>query len=231
MKNDKALQREVHRIFADSYREASTAATPLPDNGLLSRIRAMPARFFKGVINESPAELALRTALQQTIAAWLSSHESILQRRWGERFTAATHDKIMMLLKQELDLKGLVEVAVDACSATGPMTFQRALENLGGQVNIGSVIITRLHRELSKLWRQMISANNSPEITPERIDEQAKAATEQFFENMPEDIRGAILQVQSAYQWAYGLVDDLIGTLKTVAEFARADSAERISEA
>ncbi len=231
MRNDKTLQQEVRRIFAVSYRDALTAARPVHDGGRLGQMTGLVKVFVRSVISETPAELALRNELQQTIAAWLSSHEPILRRRWGEKFADTAHDKIMTLLKKHLDLKGLVEVAVSACGATGPMTFQGALQKLGSQVNIGSAIVMRLHRELSKLWRQLINADNSTDITATRIEEQSKASAEHFFDHMPADIRRTIATVQPAKQWAHGLVDDLIGTLKTVAEFARADAAERISQA
>jgi hypothetical protein len=227
MRADAALQDDVRRMYADYYRDFLTDAGTQKRGDIFQALLNWLEGLFKRVTVEDQKDLALRLKLERRIGDWLTANEPRLQRRWGEQFAHAAQRGIMDLLRKELNLEGLVEVAVEACGAIGPTSFDVALQKLGADPKFG---ISKISSEVARLKLIM-----DPKITPEavaaEVQNKAAALTQAFFETMPDAISRSIARLQSPTQWANYVVDDLIRTLQTIADFANASEAARLDQA
>ncbi len=228
MRADSALQGDVRRMYEECYRDVLADASSLKHRDIFEALLSWLKGLFKRVTTEDPKELKLRAQLQQRIGDWLTANEPRLQRRWGEQFAYAAHRRIMELLRQQVSLEGMVEVAVEACGATGPASFDTALKRLGGDPKFG---ISKISSEMARLKLIAMGPKITPEAVSSEVQNQATASTQAFFQGMPNAICRSITQLQSPEQWANYVVDDLIGTLQTIADFANASEAARIDQA
>jgi hypothetical protein len=230
MRQDEKLQNSVQQIFAESFRAGLTNPKPVRKaRGFWEMLLAFFRGSYERVIKEDPNEQVLRPKLERLIGDWILANEATLQRRWGEKFAATAHRSIMDLLRKDLDLEGLVEVAVEACRALGPMSFDQALKTVGGNVRFRPDMVSRIYSELFRLITIVSSRSSAVSQTTEKeVQKEAHDATHRFFQDMPEAISRNIRQVQSDEQWARYVIDDLIGTLQTLAEFANAEAASQL---
>jgi hypothetical protein len=139
----------------------------------------------------------------------------------------------MDLMRQHIkaEIGGLVEVAIEACGATGQTPFEEALRALGGKVRFEPGMLARLFSEVTRVMRyaygEYILQNGAPDAE-EMLEERATALTARFFDAMPIAIRWNILNVQSPDQWSLQVIDHLGETLATLVRVARVDEAERV---
>ena len=225
MLDDANLQQAVRQIFVDYYRDALA-------------------------VGEAPNRPRLGEELERRLGAWLTDNGEKLQRRWGDQFAYGAYQRVMRLLQQRLHLEGPVEVAITSCGAIGPNRLDEALQNLGGNVKFYD-LTSRIQLEILQLMQQWLKpgavpAGNgaiakiivkfleflrtlfAPRLTPGAMEAEAQkhaaASTERFFKAMPNAIRQSIQQRKSPEDWAGQVIDNLIATLMTLADFARGDA-------
>lgn len=179
-----------------------------------------------------PATEAIRPELEKRIERWLAEHRQRVDR-WAERFSIEAHHRVMDLLRQHInaEIGGLVEVAIEACGATGQTPFDQALRALGGKVRFEPGMIARIFAEVGRAVRQVYDryiVKDQQTGAAHLLDERAAALTVRFFEAMPDAIRWNILGVQSPDQWALRVIDHLSATLATLVRVARVEEAERL---
>jgi hypothetical protein len=181
---------------------------------------------------EDPAVAAIRPELEKRIERWLADNRRQVER-WAERFSIEANQRVMDLLRLNVnaEISGLVEVAIEACGATGQTPFNEALSALGGKVRFEPNMLMRIYAEVGRAVRQaydQLIAKNRQASSSKPVDERPAALTRRFFEAMPDAIRWNILSVQSPDQWAARVIDHLIETLETLVRIARVDEAERL---
>jgi nucleoid-associated protein YgaU len=126
----------------------------------------------------------------------------------------------MDLLKRRLNIHGLVEVAIEACGATGGTTFELVLRELGNKVDFGPGVIERISDWVEMIVRATRDRKVTAAAKPD-LDQQANASTARFFAALPAAIRKNIELVQSAESWTQTVLGDLQNTLETLARVAR----------
>ena len=174
MRANLALQGDVRRMYEECYRDVLADASSLKHRDIFEALLSWLKGLFKRVTTEDPKELKLRAQLQQRIGDWLTANEPRLQRRWGEQFAHAAHRRIMELLRQQVSLEGMVEVAVEACGATGPASFDTALKRLGGDPKFG---ISKISSEMARLKLIAMGPKITPEAVSSEVQNQATAST------------------------------------------------------
>lgn len=202
---------KVRQLFAEIARAFSRgSATSLKDRQ--ERI--------KGVIQEmlkDPQAEAVRPALETRVREWIAANRDELTAL-DRQISAEAHHEVMELLKQYLEVHGLVEVAIDACGATGATTFDVVLKELGNKVDFGPGVIERFSD-----WVEMFvrATRDGKTAAKPDLDQQTNASTARFFAALPAAIRKNIGLVQSAESWKEGVLADLKRTLETLARVAR----------
>jgi molecular chaperone DnaK (HSP70) len=245
MSADPNLARDIRNKFAESL--ARAAAKPIPRTfevrlrDFFEQLKQLLQGLFHIFSGGTPSEVqqaqvqnvfwqmfkdpeveAVRPALEQCVKEWLAANRSRLATL-DKQISASAHRQIMVLLKQYLDIGGLVEVAIEACGATGETTFDVAFKELGNKVDFGPGMINRIFD-----WLEMIvrTATSDPKATSRpNLDEQSKELTNRFLLALPAAIRENITQIQTADAWAQRILDDLTNTLETLARVARIDYA------
>ena len=231
MRHDAALQDRVRSIFTETYRDALSRPRPEKTQTVWQALLDWLKGLFGRVTEQDPNEQALRPQLERSVGEWLANNETKLQRRWVDQFAMAAHRRVMdLLMKENLYLEGLVEVAVEACGATGRTGLNDALNQLGSKVDFGPALISKMYREITTLVTIVLGNGAPVQTTEAAINQQAEEATRRFFDAMPDAIAKNIARVQSPEIWAQRVIDDLIRTLETLATFAQADAAARISQ-
>ena len=231
MRHDAALQDKVRNIFTETYRDALSRPRPQKTQTVWQALLDWLQGLFGRVTEQDPNEQALRPRLERSIGEWLAANENRLQRRWGDQFATATHRRVMdLLVKENLYLEGLVEVAVEACGATGRTGFNDALNQLGSNVDFGPALVSKIYREITALVAIVLGKGAPAQTTEAEMHRQAEEATRRFFDAMPDAIARNVVRVQSPTVWAQRVVDDLIRTLETLATFAQADAAARVGQ-
>jgi hypothetical protein len=242
MSADLAFTQDVRRIFAESLERAAMSRPVNPTAGgwfaefweKVRRLFAEIARAFsrgstvslkdhqeriKGVIQDmlkDPHVEAVRPALEARVREWITAHGEELTAL-DRQISAAAHRDVMSLLKRQLDIHGLVEVAIEACGATGATTFEVVLKELGNKVDFGPGMIERVSEWVEMLVR---ATRDGKMAAKPDLDQQAIASTARFFSALPAAIRKNIGLVQSAQSWKESVLGDLERTLETLARVA-----------
>jgi hypothetical protein len=204
------LWEKVRRLFAEIARGFSRGST--------ASIKDHQERI-KGVIQEmlkDPQAEAVRPALEMRVREWMAANREELTAL-DRQISGEAHREIMEVLKQHLEIQGLVEVAIEACGATGATTFDVVLKELGNKVDFGPGMIERFSD-----WMEMIvrATRDGKMAAKPDLDQQANASTARFFAALPAAIRKNTELVQSAEGWKDGVLDDLARTLGTLARVA-----------
>src|SRR5262245_49891408 len=223
IKDDDALKDDLTTIFKDGLRrsEAERAAG----------VGAWFLRLFNLALSDPAAE-AIRPDLERRLERWLADDRPRVER-WAERFSLEANHRVMELMRQHInaEIGGLVEVAIEACGATGQTPFEEALRALGGKVRFEPGMLARLFSEVTRVMRyaydEYIIQSGAPDAE-KMLEERAVALTARFFDAMPIAIRWNILNVQSPDQWSLRVIDHLGETLATLVRVARVDEAERV---
>jgi hypothetical protein len=220
---DEALGSDLRDIFKRGLLRIEASA----GGGFMDWLR----RLFNLTLQDPAAEVT-RPELEMLIERWLVGNRQKVER-WEERFSLEANVRIMELLRQHIntEISGLVEVAIEACGATGQTPFEEALRALGGKVRFEPNVMARVYAELGRAMRQAYDQYMGKDgnlSLPNSVDARAAALTNRFFEAMPDAIRWNILAVQSPGQWSERVIDHLIETLETLVRIARVDQAERL---
>ncbi|HLH92709.1 MAG TPA: Hsp70 family protein [Xanthobacteraceae bacterium] len=242
MSTDLRLRADIRRIFAQSL-ERAAMSPPAPPSAVgwfaalwekVRRLFAEIARGFsrgstaslkdhqeriKGAIQEmlkDPQAEAVRPALEARVREWIAANRDELVAL-DRQISADAHQEVMALVKQYLEIHGLVEVAIEACGATGATTFDLVLRELGNKVDFGPGVIERFSDWLGVIVR---TTREGPMAAKPDLDEQANASTTRFFAALPAAIRTNVAQVQSAESWKEGILADLERTLETLIRVA-----------
>ena len=229
MRADDKLQIELRNMFKDALGKIA----PPPVQGL----REQGVRLLNLALKDPVAE-AIRPDLEKRIGLWLVDNQQKVGR-WAQRFSIEANQRVMALLKRHInaEIGGLVEVAIEACNATGQTPFDEALQALGGAVRFESNMVVRVLDEITgmipPIVKRLFSAlqkllGMAPAGGPQTIDDQAQQFVTRFFEAMPAAVRSNVLRVQTPEQWAERVIDHLIETLGTLVRIARVDEAERM---
>jgi hypothetical protein len=239
---DLRLQADIRRIFTQSLERAAMSRPPHPIAagwfaGFLEKVRKLFAEIaralsrgstaslrdhqerIKGVIQDmlkDPQVEAVRPALETRVREWITANRDELTAL-DRQISGAAHHQVMDLLKRRLNIHGLVEVAIEACGATGATTFDVVLKELGNKVDFGPGVIERFSD-----WMEMIvrATRDGKMAAKPDLDQQANASTARFFAALPAAIRKNIELVQSAEGWKDGVLADLERTLATLARVA-----------
>jgi hypothetical protein len=182
-------------------------------------------------LRKDPAVETIRPDLEQRMSRWLAENRKQLDR-WATRFSIEANRRVMTLLKEHInaEISGLVEVAIEACGATGQTPFDQALKALGGKVAFEPNVIARIYKDAAEWISRLVSGTrgSSPD-DPSVLAKEAEESTIRFFEAMPAAIRKNIANFQPQDYWARQVIGDLIRTLETLVRVARVDQAERVS--
>lgn len=226
IKDDEALKAELREIFKDGLRRVESRQAAGFGGWLLRLVNLAFA---------DPAAEAIRPDLERRLERWLAENRPRVER-WAERFSLEANQRVMDLMRQHInaEIGGLVEVAIEACGATGQTPFEKAMRALGGKVRFEPGMLARLFLEVARAMRQAydqyVVQSGEPD-TERMLDDRAAALTARFFDAMPTAIRWNILGVQSPDQWALRVIDHLRETLATLVRVARVDEAERLIRA
>jgi hypothetical protein len=223
IKDDELLKDELTAIFKDGLRRSDLDRT--------GGVGAWFLRLFNLALSDPAAE-AIRPDLERRLERWLADNRPRVER-WAERFSLEANERVMDLMRQHInaEIGGLVEVAIEACGATGQTPFEEALRALGGKVRFEPGMLARLFSEVTRLMRYAYGEyilQNGAHDAEELLEERATALTARFFDAMPIAIRWNILNVQSPDQWSLQVIDHLGETLATLVRVARVDEAERV---
>ncbi len=223
VKDDDKLRADLRDIL----KEGLIRAAARPPGGFMEWLRSL-----FNLALQDPAAEAIRPDLEQLIERWLADHRQRVER-WAQRFSIEANARIMELLRHHInaEISGLVEVAIEACGATGQTPFDEALRALGGKVRFEPNMLARVYNEVGRALRQAYDqyiAKNGQTSQPNPVDVRAAALTIRFFEAMPAAIRWNILTVQPPDRWALRVTDHLIDTIETLVRVARVDQAERL---
>jgi Hsp70 protein len=223
IKDDDALGQDLVAIFRDGLRRSEAEREV--------GVGAWFLRLFNLALSDPAAE-AIRPDLEQRLGRWLADNRPRVER-WAERFSLEANHRVMELMRQHInaEIGGLVEVAIEACGATGQTPFEEALRALGGKVRFEPGMLARLFSEVTRVMRyaydEYIIQSGAPDAE-RMLEERAVALTARFFDAMPIAIRWNILNVQSPDQWSLRVIDHLGETLATLVRVARVDEAERV---
>jgi Hsp70 protein len=224
IKDDDTLRSELTAILKDGLRRSEAQRT--------QGVGAWLMRLFNLALSDPAAE-AIRPDLERRLERWLAENRPKVER-WAERFSLEANHRVMDLMRVHInaEIGGLVEVAIEACGATGQTPFEEALRALGGKVRFEPGMLARLFSEVARTMRQVydeyIAQVGAPDAD-KMLDERAEALTARFFDAMPVAIRWNILNVQTPDQWALRVIDHLRETLATLVRIARVEEAERVS--
>ncbi|HEY4919177.1 MAG TPA: hypothetical protein VII40_03675 [Xanthobacteraceae bacterium] len=242
---DLRLQADIRRIFTQSLERAAMSRPPHPTAagwlaGFLEKVRKLLAEIaralsrgstaslkehqerIKGVIQDmlkDPQVEAVRPALETRVREWITANRDELTAL-DRQISGAAHHQVMDLLKRRLNIHGLVEVAIEACCATGGTTFELVLRELGNKVDFGPGVIERVSDWVEMIVRATRDRTVTAAAKPD-LDQQANASTARFFAALPAAIRKNIELVQSAESWTQTVLGDLQNTLETLARVAR----------
>ena len=220
---DEELKADLRQIFNDGLNRVARR----PTDGL----REHSERLINIALRD-PLAQAIRPDVEKRIERWLAENRKRVDR-WAERFSIEAHQRVMRLLKGEInaEIGGLVEVAIEACSATGHTPFAEALRELGGAVRFESSAFSRVLGEiLSSLppFLQRFGTSLRGLLGMGPAEDPAQAFVTRFLEAMPYAIRDNILRTEPPRVWAARVVDHLIETLETLVRVARIDQAEQL---
>jgi Hsp70 protein len=223
IKDDETLKSELREILKDGLRQSET-----------QRAQGFGA-WFRRLFNlalADPAAEAIRPDLERRLERWLAENRPRVER-WAERFSLEANQRVMDLMRAHInaEIGGLIEVAIEACGATGQTPFEEALRALGGKVRFEPGMLARIFSEVARTMRQAydqyIIQSGEPDAE-KKLDERATALTTRFFDAMPIAIRWNILNVQSPDEWSLRVIDHLSETLETLVRVARVEEAERV---
>jgi len=223
IKDDEALKGELTEIFKDGLRRSEAQRA--------GGLGAWFMRLFNLALADPAAE-AIRPDLERRLERWLADNRARVER-WAERFSFEANQRAMELMRAHVnaEIGGLVEVAIEACGATGQTPFEEALRALGGKVRFEPGMLARIFSEVGRTMRQAydqyIIQSGQPDAE-QMLEERAAALTARFFDAMPIAIRWNILNVQTPDQWALRVIDHLNETLATLVRVARVEEAERV---
>jgi len=223
IKDDDLLKDDLTAIFKDGLRRGEAER----EGG----VGAFFLRLFNLALNDPAAE-AIRPDLERRLERWLADNRPRVER-WAERFSLEANHRVMELMRAHInaEIGGLVEVAIEACGATGQTPFEEALRALGGKVRFEPGMLARLFSEVTRVMRYAYDEyimQNGQADAEKMLEERAVALTARFFDAMPIAIRWNILNVQSPDQWSLRVIDHLGETLATLVRVARVDEAERV---
>jgi molecular chaperone DnaK len=222
IKDDDKLKADLRNIL----KQGLIRADARPSGGFMDWLRRL-----LNLALQDPAAEAIRPDLEKLIERWLTENRQRVER-WAQRFSLEANTRIMDLLRRHInsEIRGLVEVAIEACGATGQTPFDEALRALGGKVQFEPNMVARVYSEVGRAVRQAydqyIAKNDQGGASS--VDDRAAALTTRFFEAMPAAIRWNILTVQPPDRWAERVIDHLIETLQTLVRIARVDQAEQL---
>jgi hypothetical protein len=223
IKDDETLKSELREILKDGLRQSET-----------QRARGFGAWFLRlfNLALADPAAEAIRPNLERRLERWLADNRPRVER-WAERFSLEANQRVMDLMRAHInaEIGGLIEVAIEACGATGQTPFEEALRALGGKVRFEPGLIARLYSEVARTMRQAYDQyiiQSGPPDAEEMLEDRATALTTRFFDAMPIAIRWNILNVQTPDEWSLRVIDHLSETLETLVRVARVEEAERV---
>src|SRR5262249_14791058 len=193
-----ALVKDDDKLCADLrdiLKQGLIRAAERPSGGFMDWLRSL-----FNLALQDPAAEAIRPDLERLIERWLADNRQRVER-WAQRFSIEANARIMELLRQHInaEISGLVEVASEACGATGQNPFDEALRALGGKVRFEPNMVARVYNEVGRAVREAYGkyiAKDGQASHPSAVDERAAALTVRFFEAMPAAIRWNILNVQ-----------------------------------
>ncbi len=174
----------------------------------------------------------VRPRLEQRLKKWISDNPAKL-RRWNQQFAADAHHRIWQVLRDNIrsEISGLVEIAIEACDATGATPFDEALGSLGARARFDVTVLDRVFNQLKELWELYFPSNGAPPDAATAIAKQTDEAIDRLFTSLPEAIQKNISSVQSPRKWADQVIDHLITTLETLVRVARIDEANEVRNA
>jgi len=221
MKADDRLIGDLRLIFRDSIREVRASARQNMSQPSIGKV-------LDGIMRDHFAEL-VRPRLEARTSKWLNDNQLKL-RRWSERFAIAAHQHIRDVLKKNIrsEIGGLVEVAIEACDATGGTPFDEALAELGGKVRFGPSIVDRLLKQGIDIWNRLfpgLATEASASDSDQQIENEASQAIERLVTALPGAIRTSIVGVQPAQRWADQVINHLLKTLRMLVMVARVEEA------
>jgi hypothetical protein len=238
MKLDDKLRSDLREILKRGLasRTQSSGSTSVKDKltGFWDALRKDPtgqAGRLVDSLRKDPSIDAIRPDLEQRMGRWLAENKRQMDR-WATRFSLEANRRVMALLKEHInaEISGLVEVAIEACGATGQTPFDQALRALGGKVTFEPNVLARIYKDvavwISRLVGGMRGAGQDDAAVLER---EADESTKRFFEAIPGAIRKNISDFQPQDYWARQVIGDLISTLETLVRVARIDEAEKVS--
>jgi hypothetical protein len=225
---DQSLQAMIKRVvewLRKLLQGLWAALSTGPPNRSFEDYQNQITRALARLISDPNAE-AIRPELERFVAGWLAANRASVSKL-DEQVSGRAHRDIMELLRKHVQIGGVVEIAIEACGATGPTSFEDALRNLGSEVEFQPGLISRLYGEASKLIDTLTKGNASQEKEDKtaELEKQADASTERFFAALPEAIRNNVLKAQTVEGWADGVVDDLVRNLRMLARVAGIDTA------
>ena len=193
--------------------------------------REQIAGVLRGLINDPSVE-AIRPELEKCIGSWLNDNRAALLKV-NDDVSRTAREETMRLLNRYVQIGGVVQVALDACGATGEMSLADVLRRLGGKVQIEVDLFTRLWRDASKWLDEILrpESGTTPRNRAEDIRLQAHASADSFFAALPEAVRDNVEKAQDAQGWADRVFDNLLNSLRRLVRVAGVENAPEISDA
>ena len=188
-----------------------TVWTTILRDKLADKVRPRLEQRLKKSISDNPAKLTAgsrSSRLMRIIAVWQAHPDDV-----GS------------------EISGLVEIAIEACDATGATPFDEALGSLGARARFDVTVLDRVFNQLKELWELYFPSNGAPPDAATAIAKQTDEAIDRLFTSLPEAIQKNISSVQSPRKWADQVIDHLITTLETLVRVARIDEANEVRNA
>ena len=218
------------KFFSDLTRIFSGPKRRLEEyqNQLKAQFETYRSRFADALrdLLHDPNVEAIRPELEKCIGRWLADNRVTLLRV-SDEVSKTAREETMRLLNRYVQIGGVVQIALDACGATGEMSLTDVLRPLGGDVEIEMDLFTRLWRDASK-WLGEIGRPQSrtgPHDRAEALCLQARASADSFFAALPEAVRNNVEKAQDAQGWADRVLDNLMNSLRRLVRVAGVENS------
>src|ERR1051325_5841144 len=220
--NDAQLKEDIKEIFRQTL--SSVERNGQASGSFSDRI----VQVVKDLIFD-PKEEAARPALANRVGRWLQDNETELNHR-ADGVARLAHHNVTTLLRREVhgEIDKLVEVAIEACGATGARGLSGALKELGSSVGISPGFVARVFEGMRDYLATRFPSVLTSADKPTMIDREAAEMTQRFYNNLPKAIRATILEAQKSQAWADQVVGDVTDTLTMLANAACVADAQRL---
>ncbi|HZV21930.1 MAG TPA: hypothetical protein VE986_10340, partial [Hyphomicrobiales bacterium] len=181
----------------------------------------------------------IRLLIERCLKDWLVENQQEI-RAASESFSQEAYRRVMALLRSRIrsEIGGLVEVAVEACGASGGARLDEALRGLGHNVKFEPNLALKLYGALAKVVSDAYSAlmrEEQPAIRGafaakdgDLVAAQTAKAMERLHLSLPGAIERNILAIQSSEAWSNQVIDHLLMTLRTLERLARGEHARSL---